>query len=134
MAEGRDPGDLGGHVQSPRRRGVTADTDHRQQSAGAHAVPSAAGLFQLPEGYGVRGWPMPVAVVDGEFLKELSQRAFQSCFHDVRNSLTSLKPLELWFVAVNLHVASPFSGLLRTGATKSLQRQMRAQTVPSHRA
>jgi len=33
-------------------------------------VPSAAGLFQLPEGYGVRGWPMPVAVVDGEFLKE----------------------------------------------------------------
>jgi len=32
--------------------------------------PSSAGLFRLPEGHEVHGWPMPVAVVDGEFLEE----------------------------------------------------------------
>eukprot|EP00434_Breviolum_minutum_P014872 symbB.v1.2.013111.t1/scaffold921.1/size152096/7 len=36
----------------------------------ARADPSSAGLFRLPEGHEVHGWPMPVAVVDGEFLEE----------------------------------------------------------------
>lgn len=40
--------------------------------------PSSAGLFRLPEGHEVRGWPMPVAVVDGEFLQEPPLKALAS--------------------------------------------------------
>eukprot|EP00435_Cladocopium_sp_Y103_P028366 s1320_g7.t1 len=44
----------------------------------ARADPSSAGLFRLPEGHEVRGWPMPVAVVDGEFLQEPPLKALAS--------------------------------------------------------